>query len=127
MQPQRDTAQPSTQTYTTNGVKLYLVRHGIPSEEIADNLMHWANLPFADHQWKNSAIYPYRLADVIVEIFKEDRFIIFHCEICGEMTIYSELTEEEKILFPEPNEPDIEDLQISNDQVCADCQAARQL
>jgi len=119
---------PVQANFDINGVKFYLMRRGPMSEDLADDLMHWANRVFTiETSRKWSAYYPYRVADSIIEILNDDRFIIFDCEICGERSIMSELTEDERELFPRPNEPNVEELTISNEQICADCQAAREL
>lgn len=117
---------PIQATFTIDGVKLYLIRKGNMSGPLADDLMHWANRAFVNETgWKTSKFYPYRLADTLLDILSEDRFTIFNCEICEERTIVSELTEDERELFPSPNEPDVEDLVINTEWICADCQAAR--
>ena len=119
---------PVQANFDINGVKFYLMRRGNMPEDLADDLMHWANRSFTTEvKWKWSRYYPYRVADTMLDILNEDRFIIFYCEICGERTIMSELTKDERELFPSPNEPDVEDLTIANEQICADCQAAREL
>jgi hypothetical protein len=108
---------------------LYMMRNGVPRSQLAEDLIHWSNTAFL----REGELYDYDnrrkyyVADRLIDIYTEDRFLIFKCEICQERTIISNLNDDEKTLFDNPNEPDIEELSISNEKICADCQAARDL
>lgn len=108
---------------------LYMLRNGVPHPELAEDLIHWSNTAFQTEGriYNGDMHHRYAVADHLITIYTDGRFTIFKCEICQELTILSNLNDDEKTLFDNPNEPNIEGLTLSNEKICADCQAAREL
>jgi len=104
--------------YSNLKVKLYLCQCKMP-EDIIDDILYWTNASDIIFNIEER----YRLADMLYDIFIDDRFIIYECEVCGETAITADLTQDEADYLKNPNGLDFNRFMAADKQLCPDCDA----